>query len=191
MGSYLPGIPPRDAVVQSSAQGKRLPPGFAVDLTGSIRGNNSNRSVLPLVGSMKIQNWCNGQLLANVEARPGPDFKHTWRLTERTNGGFRITLTLKQTIADGNGVSWIWGDFYFYKNLGKSTGCWASGAFTPHPSAAPPADVTLGNSRGPSATLTVLPTTLNPDPPAEFQTTISIHGGPCDGQSFPVTLKSH
>jgi hypothetical protein len=142
---------------------------------------------------MMIQNWCNGSVAMNIEARPGPDYKRSWSFHSTTlRSANTIRLTLNQTKPDGNGLSWLWGDLYLSKDY-----CTASAKLTPHilgiQSPANAFAITSGYDEKPdgsTATLTNLPTTLNPDPPRELQTTIRITGGPCDGQTFPVTLKS-
>lgn len=188
-GSYLPGTPPRDAI----AQGNNSVSGITGDLAGVVHGGKHNRSVLPVSGSMTIQNWCHGSFVANVEARPGPDFKHTWHSFDRSNGHLNVDLTLKQTNPDGNGIAWIWGDVNVHRN--KSNNCWMGRALTPHKLTNQQTESTFAlpqadGQRVESIILTNLPTTLNPAPPAEFESTVHITGGPCDSQTFRVTLKS-
>jgi hypothetical protein len=190
-GSYLTGIPHHDAV----ARGNNSASGITAHLAGVVHGGRADRSVLPLSGSMTIQDWCNGSLVANVEARPGPNYKRSWYLkSNRSSGRLSIGLTLNQTNPDGNGIAWMWGNIGFSKNLEKYNNCWVDADLTPRKLPSQQTESTFTTLKNHKmdvdmVMLTNLPASLNPDPPLELQTTIRIKGGHCDGQSFPVTLK--
>jgi hypothetical protein len=185
------GSPPLNAEVHTSSVPNRQIQDVAADLTGPFHGAGFNKSIIPLSGSMTLQNWCNGSLALHVEARPGPEHERQWRFSGLSNGvRTSADLSLYQTEPDANGVAWIWGSLFFDSYRKTSGGCNASGNLMAHPVKSPPAEASFGNARGSTATLTNLPVTLDPDPPNELQTTVTIHDGACDGQSFPVTLKS-
>jgi len=179
------GSPPFTLTLHAEPMRNTHDPHLAAELTGTIHNGSFGGTVMPLAGSMTLQNWCNETLVMNVEARSGPTLWHSWEMLARS-GVPTTELTLYQTDPDANGQAWFWG----HVDVGTPN-CPRWGEIVPHSlSATRSSDNSFQTTDGATITLTNLPTTLNPDPPTSFNSTVSITGGPCDSQTFRVTLKS-
>ena len=187
-GTALPGPAPFTIRLYSDPIKLQPDPHLSLVLGGTTHGSSGNVSMLPLAGSMTLENWCGNREVMEIEARPGPALRHRWqRLAEAGSPEpLAAYLTVNQTVADGNGVSWVWGTTSVVHGR-----CRLVGKIPAHVAATQPlAETSVSTLAGPTFTLTNLPATLNPDPPTEIHTTVHISGGACDGQTFPVTVKS-
>jgi hypothetical protein len=141
----------------------------------------------PLIGTLKPVDPCAGNIPIHIEARPGPDLLHSWkgRLPQTAGPHNLVNVKLYQVRPSGRSPGALWAEVDLDRS---SCGDFLRSSAPRDPSKPQPAAFTFALSARSAATISGLPSTLDPEPPSTIPITLTFTGGPCDAQTFTSTL---
>jgi hypothetical protein len=145
----------------------------------------------PFTGILTPLAACAGSETIHIEGRPGPDLHHHWlgRVPDVPYPRNSIVLNLNQVRPTDRAAGALWGELFF--NLNVIPPCPRYGSFVLPLDPTPPSSPrTFLMTDGSLLTVSGVPSTLDPDPPASLAVSLTFTGGACDAKSFTATLNN-